>query len=178
MPTGPARCETIAWVWSCRASARASNRWRRSRRQSAQPRSIRRYCISLANRPGKGHIRACVGEFVTARALLEQCRGLRDLEHRHREQFHQSRLIELANRARVQYQHTLQQVTHCFVDRGSSMTQAKQQAAWIGHQVQAQASYLDYVDVFWIPMPVSAAAVPLALILRKLKLGSGAAMVH
>jgi MFS transporter, DHA2 family, multidrug resistance protein len=44
--------------------------------------------------------------------------------------------------------------------------------------VQAQASYLAYVDVFWILMLVSAAAVPLALILRKVKLGSRAAMAH
>ena len=44
--------------------------------------------------------------------------------------------------------------------------------------MQAQASYLAYVDVFWILMLVSAAAVPLARILRKVKLGSRAAMAH
>jgi MFS transporter, DHA2 family, multidrug resistance protein len=97
----------------------------------------------------------------------------------HREQFHQSRLIELANPSSVQYQQTPQQVTNYFVLHGSSMAQAKQQAfTWIGHQAQAQASYLAYVDVFWILMLVSAAAVPLALILRKVKLGSRAAMAH
>jgi DHA2 family multidrug resistance protein len=97
----------------------------------------------------------------------------------HREQFHQSRLIELANPSSVQYQQTLQQVTNYFVLHGSSMAQAKQQAfTWIGHQVQVQASYLGYVDVFWVLMLVSAAAVPLALILRKVKLSSHTAMVH
>jgi len=97
----------------------------------------------------------------------------------HREQFHQSRLIELANPSSVQYQQTLQQVTNYFVLHGSSMAQAQQQAfTWIGHQVQAQASLLAYIDVFWILMLVSAAAVPLALILRKVKLGSHTAMAH
>jgi MFS transporter, DHA2 family, multidrug resistance protein len=61
----------------------------------------------------------------------------------HREQFHQSRLVELANPASVQYQQTLQQVTHYFVVHGSSMAEAQHQALmWIGQQVQAQASYL------------------------------------
>ena len=97
----------------------------------------------------------------------------------HREQSHQSRLVELANPSGFQYQQTLRQVTNYFVLHGSSTAQAKQQAfMWIGHQVQAQASYLAYVDVFWILMLVSAAAVPLALILRKVKLGSRTAMAH
>jgi MFS transporter, DHA2 family, multidrug resistance protein len=97
----------------------------------------------------------------------------------HREQFHQSRLIELANPASVQYQQTLQQVTHYFAVHGSSTAQAKQQAfTWIGQQVQAQASYLAYIDVFWTLMLISAAAVPLALLLRRVKLGDRPAMAH
>jgi MFS transporter, DHA2 family, multidrug resistance protein len=97
----------------------------------------------------------------------------------HREQFHQSRLIELVNSASVQYQLTLQQVTHYFVVHGSSMAQAQHQAlTWIGQQVQAQASYLAYIDVFWTLRLISAAAVPLALLLRRVKLGSRAAMAH
>jgi MFS transporter, DHA2 family, multidrug resistance protein len=97
----------------------------------------------------------------------------------HREQFHQSRLIELVNPASVQYQQTLQQVTHYFVVHGSSMAQAQHQAlTWIGQQVQAQASYLAYIDVFWTLTLISAAAVPLALLLRRVKLGSRAAMAH
>jgi MFS transporter, DHA2 family, multidrug resistance protein len=97
----------------------------------------------------------------------------------HREQFHQSRLIELANPASVQYQQTLQQVTHYFVVHGSSMAEAQHQAlTWIGQQVQTQASYLAYIDVFWTLMLISAAAVPFALILRKVKLGGRPAMAH
>jgi DHA2 family multidrug resistance protein len=37
--------------------------------------------------------------------------------------------------------------------------------------VQTQATYLGYIDVFWLLMLISVAAVPLALILRNVKLG-------
>ena len=67
----------------------------------------------------------------------------------------------------------MQQLMHYFAAQGSSIGQAQQQAiAWIGQQIQAQASLLAYIDVFWTLMLVSAAAVPLALLLRKVKLGA------
>jgi DHA2 family multidrug resistance protein len=89
----------------------------------------------------------------------------------HREQFHQSRLIEHAIPSSVQYQDALQQATSYFVAQGSSLVQAQQQAvAWIGQQMQA--SYLGYMDAFWVLMLISLAAVPLALTLRKVKVGS------
>jgi DHA2 family multidrug resistance protein len=70
-------------------------------------------------------------------------------------------------------------VTRYFVDHGSSFAQAQLQAiAWIGQQVQAQASFLAYMDVFWVLMLISLAAVPLALLLRKVKLGGKVAMAH
>jgi MFS transporter, DHA2 family, multidrug resistance protein len=57
--------------------------------------------------------------------------------------------------------------------------QAQQQAiAWIGKQIQAQAALLAYVDVFWVLMLISLAAVPLALLLRKVKLGETAPVAH
>jgi DHA2 family multidrug resistance protein len=97
----------------------------------------------------------------------------------HREQFHQSRLTELVNPSSIQYQETLKQVTGYFMAHGSSIAQAQQQAfAWIGQQVQIQASLLAYIDVFWTLMLISAAAVPLALVLRRIKPGTGAAMAH
>jgi DHA2 family multidrug resistance protein len=66
-----------------------------------------------------------------------------------------------------------------FTLHGSSLTQAQQQAfAWIGQQVQAQASFLAYIDVFWTLTLISLAAVPLALTLRKVKLGGQAAAAH
>jgi MFS transporter, DHA2 family, multidrug resistance protein len=97
----------------------------------------------------------------------------------HREQFHQSRLVEHAIPSSVQYQDTLQQATNYFTAHGSSFAQAQQQAiAWIGQQLQMQASFLAYMDAFWVLMLISLAAVPLALILRNVKLGGGVPTAH
>ena len=97
----------------------------------------------------------------------------------HREQFHQSRLVESVLPSSVQYQDTLHQVTDYFVAQGNSLLQAQQQAIqWIGQQVQAQASFLAYMDAFWVLMLISLAAVPLALSLRKVKLGGAVHVVH
>ena len=97
----------------------------------------------------------------------------------HREQFHQTRLIEHALPTSPQYQDTLQQVTSYFVAHGVSLAQAQSQAvAWIGETVQAQAALLGYIDVYWVLMLVSLAAVPLALALRNSKPGAAPAMAH
>ena len=94
----------------------------------------------------------------------------------HREQFHQSRLIEHITPSSPQYQNTLQQVTHYFALQGFSPGDAQARAtAWIGQQVQNQSAFLSYVDVFWVLMLLSLAAVPLAMSLRKVKLGGGPA---
>jgi MFS transporter, DHA2 family, multidrug resistance protein len=96
-----------------------------------------------------------------------------------REQFHQSRLVGQAIPSSVQYQDTLHQVTNYFVAQGSPPAQAHQQAIqWIGQQVQTQSSFLAYMDVFWLLMVISLAAVLLALTLRNVKLGSSAPMGH
>ena len=97
----------------------------------------------------------------------------------HREQFHQSRLVESVLPSSVQYQDTIHRVTDYFVAQGSSLLQAQQQAIqWIGQQVQAQAAFLAYMDAFWVLMLISLAAVPLALTLRKVKLGGPVSMGH
>ena len=97
----------------------------------------------------------------------------------HREQFHQSRLIEHAIPSSQQYQDTLHQVTQYFLAQGSLLPQAQRQAVgWIGQQVQTQASYLAYMDVFWVLTLLSLAAVPLAMSLRKVKLGGKAPAAH
>ena len=97
----------------------------------------------------------------------------------HREQFHQSRLIEHVIPSSQQYQDTLQQMTQYFLAQGNLLPQAQQQAvAWIGQQVQAQASYLAYMDIFWVLTLLSLAAVPLAMSLRKVKLGGRAPAAH
>jgi MFS transporter, DHA2 family, multidrug resistance protein len=96
-----------------------------------------------------------------------------------RQQFHQSRLVGQAIPSSVTYQDTLHRMTNYFVGQGSSLWEAKHQAIqWIGHQVQAQASYLGYMDVFWVLMVISLAAVPLALTLRKSRLGGPAPAGH
>jgi MFS transporter, DHA2 family, multidrug resistance protein len=97
----------------------------------------------------------------------------------HREQFHQSRLVEQVIPSSAQYQDTLQHVTNYFVAQGNSLAQAQDQAIqWIGAQVQAQASFLGYMDAFWVLMLISLSAVPLALTLRKVKLGGPVHMGH
>src|SRR5580693_5880927 len=97
----------------------------------------------------------------------------------HREQFHQSRLVEQVTPSSTQYQDTLQQITNFFVGHGSSLAQAHDQAIqWIGAQVQTQASFLAYMDSFWVLMLISLSAVPLALMLRKVKLGGPVHVGH
>jgi MFS transporter, DHA2 family, multidrug resistance protein len=96
-----------------------------------------------------------------------------------REQFHQTWLVGQAVPSSVQYQNTLQEMTNYFVAQGSSLWEAKRQAIqWIGQQVQTQASYLGYMDLFWLLMLISLAAVPLALTLRKSKLGGAVPAAH
>ena len=97
----------------------------------------------------------------------------------HREQFHQSRLVESVLPSSVQYQTTLHQVTNYFVAQGSSLSQAQQQATqWIGQQVQNQASFFGYIDAFWVLMLIALAMAPLALTLRKIKLGGEVHTAH
>lgn len=97
----------------------------------------------------------------------------------HREQFHQSRLVEQLTPSSPQYQDTLHQVTDYFVAQGSSLAQAQSQAiAWIGQQLQTQVSFLSYMDAFWVLMLISLSAIPLALTLRKVKLGGKVQMGH
>jgi MFS transporter, DHA2 family, multidrug resistance protein len=97
----------------------------------------------------------------------------------HREQFHQSRLVESVLPSSVQYQDTLHRITDYFVAQGNSLLQAQQQATqWLGQQVQAQASFISYMDAFWVLMLISLAMVPLALTLRKVKLGGPVHVGH
>ena len=89
------------------------------------------------------------------------------------------RLVEHAIPSGISYQNALQQLTQYFEAKGSSLIQAQQQAlAWIGQQVQTQAAYLAYIDVFWALMLIAGAAVPLALSLRNVKLGGSAPIGH
>ena len=97
----------------------------------------------------------------------------------HRAQFHQSRLVEQVIPSNSTYQSTLQEVTSYFTAHGSSLASAHQQAIdWIGQQVQSQASFLAYMDAFWVLTLISLSAVPLALALHKVTLGGPAPIGH
>ncbi len=84
----------------------------------------------------------------------------------YREQFHQSRLVEHVVPSNPAYQTTLQTVTNYFAAAGNAADASGQAIAYIGRQVQTQAGFWAYIDVFFVLMLISAAAVPLALILR------------
>jgi hypothetical protein len=51
-------------------------------------------------------------------------------------------------------------------------------SAWIGQQVQTQATFLAYIDAFWELTVLSFAALPLALFLRNVKLGEPTPVTH
>jgi MFS transporter, DHA2 family, multidrug resistance protein len=96
-----------------------------------------------------------------------------------REQFHQSRLVDQALPSSVQYQNTLHHMTNYFAAQGRPPIEAHQQAfAWVGHQIQTQASFLAYMDAFWVLMLIALAVVPLALTLRTVKLGGAKPAAH
>ena len=154
-PPGPIRSKNTI------NSTQAAPRNFLPRVSSAAPRSSR-CALSLARNTG-----GSIGVSLASNVLA------------HREQFHQSRLAERVIPSSVQYQDARQRATQFFVAHGSSLAEARKQAfAWIGQQVQAQAAYLAYVDVFWVLMVLALLAVPLALTLRKVRLGAGAPMAH
>jgi DHA2 family multidrug resistance protein len=97
----------------------------------------------------------------------------------YREQFHQARLSEAAIPSSAPYQQTVHQVTQYFQQMGSSAAAAQGQAiGWIGQQIQNQASLMGFIDVFWVLMIMALATIPLALILRKVRLGGPAPAGH
>ena len=97
----------------------------------------------------------------------------------HRSQFHQSRLVEHVVPSSPQFQDALHRAAGYFAAHGAAPAEAQQRAfAWIAGQAQTQAAYLAYIDVFWVLMIISLALIPLALMLRSVKLGGGMAMAH
>ena len=96
----------------------------------------------------------------------------------YRGQFHQSRLVESIDTTAPAYQDALSKATRYFSEHGYAGPDAQNQAvAWIGSQVSVQVTYWAYIDVFWALCIVAMAAVPLALLLKNVKLG-GAAAAH
>jgi DHA2 family multidrug resistance protein len=73
----------------------------------------------------------------------------------------------------------MNQATHYFAGAGASPSDARAQAfAWVGQEVSQQASLLAYIDVFWVLMLMALCAIPLALVLRNVKLGGKAPVGH
>lgn len=92
----------------------------------------------------------------------------------HREQWHQSRLVEHVVPSSPAYYETVKSMTRYFAQTGATMADAQARAiAWIGQQVQTQASYLAFIDVFHVLMFIALSAVPLALILSNVDLKEG-----
>jgi MFS transporter, DHA2 family, multidrug resistance protein len=82
-------------------------------------------------------------------------------------QVHQTYLAGHASPSALTYQLGLDQATAHFLARGATEATARQQAFdWIGQTVQAQASLLSYIDVFWTLGVVAIVMVPVALLLR------------
>lgn len=94
-----------------------------------------------------------------------------------REQFHHARLVEHVYPSNPHYQAMLQQMTGYFTQQGLS-DPAQRAIAAVGQTVNVQASFLAYIDVFKVLAIVAASAIPLALLLRKVKPGSAPAGAH
>lgn len=90
-----------------------------------------------------------------------------------REQWHQSRLVESIIPSTPAYHETMQTLMRYFQSDATVPDAQAQAFAWIGQQVQMQASFLAYIDVFFVLALVSASAIPLALLLRNVDLKGG-----
>ena len=97
----------------------------------------------------------------------------------HRQQFHQSRLAEAIIPSSINYQTNFARFVQYFMSQGASKSDAQSQAfALIGQTVDQQSSLLAYIDVFWVMMFLALSAIPLALLLRRVKLGKAAPAGH
>ena len=93
-----------------------------------------------------------------------------------RQQFHQSRLVEQITPSNFHYYDTLQQATQYFVQKGATTVDAARQAlAFVQQLVQQQASFLAYIDVFVVLGVLAFCMIPLAMLVRPVKQGKGAA---
>ncbi len=97
----------------------------------------------------------------------------------HREQFHMARLSEAITPSSVQYQEALRRINEIFLSLGASGDLAQHQTTeWIGRQLRAQSSLLAYIDAFEMLMLLAAIVIPLAAILRRVRLGAAPALAH
>jgi MFS transporter, DHA2 family, multidrug resistance protein len=106
--------------------------------------------------------------------------SLANVEITQRSQLHQSRLVENTIPSSPEFQSALHKTTEYFMQRGSSPTEAHDQAiGFIGHLVQIQATILAYIDVFQLCAIVAAIMIPIVLILvRRVQIGRVSAAAH
>ena len=96
-----------------------------------------------------------------------------------RMQFHQARIVEHVYPANPHYQSNLSNLQSFFAERGASTVDATNQAVRaVGQIVATQSGLLAYIDVFVVLGFLSLAAVPLALLLRSVKLGGKPTAAH
>ncbi|MBG0799797.1 hypothetical protein IYX23_19185 [Methylocystis sp. L43] len=80
----------------------------------------------------------------------------------------------------IPFQEALRRATELFLALDGTASEARRRAiVWIGRQMQTQASHLAYIDVFHALALVAIIIIPLALLLRRVRLGaSNAAPAH
>lgn len=96
-----------------------------------------------------------------------------------REQFHQSRLVESVSTWNPAYHQTLGEAQRYYRNQLGGVGSPQQQAfGWIGQQVQEQAAFFAYIDVFVTLGVIALCLVPLALTLRPVRPGGAPAGAH
>jgi DHA2 family multidrug resistance protein len=84
-----------------------------------------------------------------------------------REQFHQSRMVELLNPLNPNYANGLNQLIHRLIGQGQSAANASGEAvATLYQSMQRQASMMSFVDVFHVLMVVVLVSIPLLLAMQ------------
>jgi DHA2 family multidrug resistance protein len=96
-----------------------------------------------------------------------------------RAQFHQSRLVDHLVPSSPLHQEALRDMAARFAAEGVPAADAQRRAyGWLAQQVQAQASLLSYIDVFWDFAVVAAVLIPVALVLLRSVAHRGAQVAH
>ncbi|HWZ97414.1 MAG TPA: DHA2 family efflux MFS transporter permease subunit [Candidatus Dormibacteraeota bacterium] len=96
-----------------------------------------------------------------------------------RTQYHQSILVAHATPLDPQYQRTLNSLSHYFLSRGYTIPDAALHAkAQLARLVLQQASFLGFLDCFWLLGCACIIGAPIVLLTRKIRTASGPAGAH
>jgi MFS transporter, DHA2 family, multidrug resistance protein len=82
-----------------------------------------------------------------------------------RSQFHQSRLVDNLTQSSPTMQSAMHNLTQYFTQFGSPVAAQARAFGYIGHLISDQAALLAYIDIFYTWAIISAALVPVVLIL-------------